>query len=43
MPNQSQLEEWIRSELGIERGLFELTRTEASRCIDTLRGNGGKR
>jgi len=40
MRTQSEVASWIAEKLGVERGVYELTKTEASRAIDLLNNNG---
>ena len=39
---QSEVAGWLREKLGVDRGVYELTKKEASKAIDLLNnGNGG--
>jgi len=40
MKTQSEVTGWIHEKLGVDRGVYELTKVEASRAIDLLNGNG---
>ena len=42
MRTQDQVGVWIAEKLGVEKGVYELSKTEASKAIDLLNnGNGG--
>ncbi len=42
MKTQAKVAGWIREKLGVEKGVYELSKVEASRAIDLLNnGNGG--
>ncbi|MHC4505568.1 MAG: hypothetical protein ACYTFI_19860 [Planctomycetota bacterium] len=42
MKTQSEVAGWIHEKLGVDRGVYELTKKEASKAIDLLNnGNGG--
>ncbi len=42
MKTQPEVAGWIHEKLGVDRGVYELTKTEASRAIDLLNnGSGG--
>jgi hypothetical protein len=41
MKTQDEVGGWLREKLGVEKGVYELSKTEASKAIDILNGNGG--
>jgi len=40
MRTQAEVADWIAEKLGVERGVYELTKVEASKAIDLLNNNG---
>ena len=40
MRTQAEVASWIAEKLGVERGVYELTKVEASKAIDLLNNNG---
>jgi len=42
MRTQAEVASWIAEKLGVERGVYELTKVEASKAIDLLNNGNGK-
>ena len=40
MRTQDEVASWIAEKLGVDRGVYQLTKVEASKAIDILNNNG---